>query len=95
MIFSEKPVPTFPDHALNLLRQFEGTRDVALLVPFVATAEQEDNRVAALDEIHPLARTVINPHLRHAAAHRLHVAGITEREAADAHGDSSARLAIA
>jgi hypothetical protein len=56
------------------LRQFEGTRDVAIPVAFVAAAEQDDNRVAAPDEIHPVARTVIGPHLRHAAAHRLHVA---------------------
>jgi hypothetical protein len=80
--------------SVNLLHQFEGTHDVAILVSFVTAAEQHDNRVAALDEIHPVARTVIDPHLRHAATHRLHIAGIAKRKAADAHGDSGARLAI-
>ena len=67
--------------SLNFLRQFEGARAVAFLAPFVSAAEQDDNRVAALDEIHPLARTVVDPHLRHATADRLDVAGIAEREA--------------
>jgi hypothetical protein len=47
--------------ALNLLRQFEGTRDVAILVSFITAAEQDDNRVAAPDEIHPVTKTVIDP----------------------------------
>src|SRR6266566_1905266 len=91
---SQRLVLLIMSSSLNLLRQFEGTRDVAILVSLVTTAEQHDNRIAAPDEIHPVARTVINPHLRHAAAHRLHVAGIAEREAADAHGDPGARLVI-
>jgi hypothetical protein len=78
----------------NLLRQFKSTRDVAILLPLVAAAEQDDNRVAAADEIHPIARAVVDPHFRHTAAHRLHVTGIAEREAADANRDAGTRLAI-
>jgi hypothetical protein len=80
--------------SLNLLREFEGTRDVAILVPFVTAAEQDDHHVAASDEIHPIARAVVDPHLRHAAAHRPYVTGITEREASDANSDSRTRFAI-
>src|SRR6266851_3229191 len=91
---SQRRVLRAMSSSLNLLRQFEGTRDVAILVSFVATAEQDDHRVAAPDEIHPVAGTVVDPHLRNAATHRLYVTGIAEREAADANGDASACLAI-
>ena len=77
---SQRLVLRVMSSSLNVLRRFEGTRDVAILVSFVTTAEQDDNRVAAPDEIHPVARNVIDPHLRHAAAYRLHVAGIAKRE---------------
>src|SRR5713101_5800763 len=91
---SQRRVLRAMSSSLNLLRQFEGTRDVAILVSFVATAQQDDNRVAAPDEIHPIAGAVVDPHLRHAAAHRLHITGIAEQEAADANGDVGARLAV-
>src|SRR5580692_4499787 len=80
--------------SLNLLRQFERPRDVPILAPLVAAAEQDNKPVAAPDEIHPIAGAVVDPHLRHAAAHRLRVAGIAEREATDANGNAGARLAI-
>src|SRR5215471_746534 len=80
--------------SLNLSCQLKRTRNVARLCALVAAAEQDDDRVAAADEIHPIARAVVDPHLRHAAAHWPHVTGIAEREAADANRDPGARLAV-
>jgi hypothetical protein len=54
--------------SLNLFRQFESPRDIPILAPLVTAAEQNDSRFAAPDEIHPIARTMIDPHLRHALA---------------------------
>jgi hypothetical protein len=65
--------------SLNLLCEFKGADDVALLVSFVTTAEQDDHHVATSDEIHPIARAIIDPHLRYASAHWPDVTGITER----------------
>ena len=73
---SQRLVLRVMSSSLNLLRQFEGARDVAILVSFVAAAEQDDNPVAAPDEIHPIAGAVVNPHLRHAAALRLPSPGL-------------------
>src|SRR5208282_123341 len=91
---SQRRVLRAMSSSLNLPRQFEGARDVAILGPFVAAAEQYDNHFAAPDEIHPVAGTVIDPHLRHTAAHRLHVTGIAEREASDANRNPGARLGV-
>jgi hypothetical protein len=55
---------------------------------------QSKTTIAAPNEIHSVAATVVDPHFRYAVAHRLHVAGIARREAADAHRDASARLAV-
>jgi hypothetical protein len=69
-------------------------RDITVLASFVAAGEQDEDGVSAPDEIHPITGTVVDPHLRHAAPHWLHVAGIAERESADAGGDAGARRAI-
>src|SRR5690242_13481137 len=76
----------------NFTGQFAGARDVAILRPLVATAEQDDDSVATPDEIDPVAGTVVDPHFQHAASYRFHVARIAKREAANANGNSGARL---
>src|ERR1700737_5190677 len=81
---SQRLVLRVMSSSLNLLHQFEGTRDVAILVSLVTAAKQHDNRVAAPYEINPVARTVIDPHLRHAAAHGPGRAGTPRRQAAGA-----------
>src|SRR3954447_16487963 len=91
---SQRRVLIVMSSSLHLVRQIDGARDVAFLGPFVAAAQQDDDGVAAPDEIHPIAGTVIDPHLRYAAADRFYVAGVAEREAADANRDAGARLAI-
>ncbi len=80
--------------SLNLTRQFECAGDIANLGPFVAAAEENDNGIAAPDEIDAETGTVIDAHLRHATTRRLHVAGIAEGEAADANRNANPRLAI-
>jgi hypothetical protein len=39
-------------------------------------AEQDHHRLVTLDEIQPIAGAVVDPHLRHAAAYRLHLAPV-------------------
>jgi hypothetical protein len=39
----------------NLFRKFKGASDVPVLASFVAAAEQDDERLAAPDEIQPVA----------------------------------------
>jgi len=59
---------------LKLADHREGTRDIALLSPFVAPAKQDHKNLTALDEIDAIPWTVIDPHFRDAAADRPHVA---------------------
>jgi hypothetical protein len=60
----------------------------------IAAAKQDHDDLAAPRKVHAIARTVVDPHLRNPAANRLHVAGIAEREAANAGRDAGARLMI-
>jgi hypothetical protein len=78
----------------NLFRQFESTRNVAILASLVAPAKQDSNSVAASDEIYPIARTMVDPHLRHSATHRLHVTRIAQRRTTDSDRDPGACLTI-
>jgi hypothetical protein len=53
----------------------------------VATAQQNDDNIAALLEIHPIAWAVVNPQLANSVANWLNVAGMAEGEAVDARRD--------
>jgi hypothetical protein len=78
----------------NFLRERKSLRNVAILLPFVATAQQHDDRLAAPDEIDTVTGTLIDPHLRYATTYRLHIARIAERKPADTCGDARACVAI-
>src|SRR5438552_16661777 len=80
--------------SLDFPCQFEGTRNVAILSPFVAATEEDDDGFTAPDEIHPVTGTVVDPHLRDASANRPDVSGIAKREAADANRYAGARIAV-
>jgi uncharacterized protein YqfA (UPF0365 family) len=54
-----------------------------LLRSLVSTAEQDDQHARTLDEIDPVARTVIDACLADALAHMLDVIEIAEREPAE------------
>jgi len=76
------------------LRQSERLGDIPILISFIATAKQNGNRFTAPDEIDTITVIVVDPHLRYTATHRLYVARVSEREAADANSDAGAGLAI-
>jgi len=78
----------------DLFRQFESARNVAILASLVTAAKQNNDNVAAPDEVDPITRAVVDPHLRHARAHRLHVTGIAQRQTTDSGSDAGARVAI-
>src|ERR1700704_1797170 len=80
---------------LKLTRQCEGARYITVLGPLIAAAQQNHDDVAAPGEIDAVAGTVIDPHFRYTAAHRLYVTGIAEGQAANAGGNTGARLMIA
>jgi hypothetical protein len=61
------------------LCQLDRALDIAILRSLVAAAEQNDDKLAATDEINAVSRAVIDSHLRYAASDRLHVAWIAER----------------
>src|SRR6266511_681670 len=69
---------------LEVARKLDRHRDVLILCPFVSAGEQDDKRFAAAEEIHTIAGTVVDPHLRYAAAHRLHVARVADLQPIDA-----------
>jgi hypothetical protein len=58
---------------LDLLRHFEGALDVPALRGFGAPAEQDDDGVAALDEIDPIAGSEVDAHFAD-PVEELHVA---------------------
>ncbi len=49
--------------SLDFPCQFEGERDITILASFVSAAKQYDHRFAAMDEIHPVAGSIVDPHL--------------------------------
>jgi hypothetical protein len=49
----------------------------------VSTAEQDDQHARTLDDIDPVARSVIDAYLADALAHMLDVTEIAEREPSD------------
>jgi hypothetical protein len=80
---------------LELAREFERDCDVTALRTLVATGQQDDERAAAPDEIHPIARALVDPHFRDALADRFYVAGISNRQTPDACVDAHACPAVA
>src|SRR3954447_20896878 len=83
------------DMASFLPRQFLGGSDIPVLGALVASTEQDDHRRAALDEIDPVAGTIVDPKLADALSDRANVAGVAERQAADADVDPGLSLPIA
>src|SRR5215213_1208035 len=72
-----------------------GLADVAGLRPLVAAAQQDDERLAAADEIDSVTGPIIDPELGDPSADRLRVAEVAERKAPDSNVDSSLRLPVA
>jgi hypothetical protein len=68
---------------------------VSLLAPLVAARQQDDESGAAPNEINAIARSVTDPHLRHAVANRSYVAGIPDLQTIDARLDASLSPGIA
>src|SRR5207302_4737188 len=73
---------------LPVFRDLDRWPDIRVLRALVACTQQQRDRRPALLEIDSVAGTVIDTHFAHARADRLHVSGITEREAADACSDA-------
>jgi hypothetical protein len=61
-----------------------GLVDVIPLRCLVATAQQQNQRVAVLEVIDPVAGADVEAEFRHAVADRLDVAGVAVREPVDA-----------
>jgi hypothetical protein len=82
---------------LSLKRSREVARrcDVPLLRALVAAGEQDDERLAPLNEINPISGTVIDPQLRDAMANRPYVARIAKLQAIDAHLDATTCFSVA
>ena len=78
----------------NLLRQGFGACDVAALGGFVATAEQDDDRLAPLHEMDAVAGAMVDPQLAN-AVEEFHIAHQAGLEAGDADGDLGLRAAVA
>jgi hypothetical protein len=57
--------------------------DVGGLCPLVASSQQNHDFAPDSFEIYPVARAVIDPHLRNSLAHRLDIARITRSETLD------------
>lgn len=51
----------------------------------ISTTEQHGKNLSSLDEVHPIAGSMIDSHLRNALANRSDVAGIVHRQTIDAH----------
>jgi len=83
------------------MRELLGSGDVCALRALVATAEQDDQFVAATDEIDPIAWSVVNAHLTDAITDWRNVAGVAKLQPIDARqpapgcrADFSAKLRI-
>jgi hypothetical protein len=63
------------------------SRDVAVLRAFVAAAKQDHDDLAALNEIDPIARSVIDAKLADALADRFDITGIAKRESTNSDVD--------
>src|SRR5712692_7118006 len=59
----------------EVARKLDCRRDVPILRALVSTRDEDDERFTAANEVHAISGTVVDPHLRHAATHRLDVAG--------------------
>jgi hypothetical protein len=79
---------------LPVFRDSDRSPDIRVLRALIACTQQQRDRRPALLEIDSVAGTVIDTHFAHARTDRLHVSGITEREAADACSDARLSLAI-
>src|SRR5712692_2807855 len=64
----------------EVARKLDCRRDVPILRALVSTRDEDDERFTAANEVHAISGTVVDPHLRHAAAHRLDVAWIADRQ---------------
>src|ERR1700716_2995238 len=79
---------------LEVARKLDRHRDVSILRSLVPARDQDDQCFATANEVHAIAGTVVDPHLRHAAAHRLHVAGVAERHSPDPGIDARLRSIV-
>src|ERR1700694_2783008 len=76
-------------------RKLDRHCDVLILRALVSTCDEDDKRFAAANEIHAIAGTVVDAHLRHPAAHCTHVARIAERHSPNSSIDARPRPAVA
>jgi hypothetical protein len=81
-------------YSLKVARKFDCRRDILLLRSLVATREQDHKLFASTNEVHAIAGTVVDPHLRYATADGPRVAGIADRKAANSGIDAGSRSII-
>lgn len=67
---------------------------VPLLAVLVAPGQKDDQRLASLHEVHPVARPVIDTNLRYSFSHRPHVAWIAKAQTPDSAVDAHSRLPV-
>jgi hypothetical protein len=82
------------DKLLQFSRQVQRYLDVSFLGSLIATGEQDHKRLSALNEIDSVPRTIVDTQFRDALSHRFHIAGVAQRQAADARINMSPRLSI-
>ena len=63
---------------LQLISQFPGRCDVRILRTFVSAAKKNYDLFATLNEVNPVSRTVMYPHLANATANGSDIAGVAE-----------------
>ena len=73
---------------LSLLGKNLRSLDIGVLGSLVAAAQHDDQHSAALHEVEPVARAVIDPRFRNAFANRLHIAEIAQFEPAEARNNA-------
>ena len=66
-----------------------------ILHSLVATAQEQDKRLAALREVNAAARPIIDTQLAHPGADGSHIPRISQREALDPDVDPGSRLLVA
>src|SRR3974390_3472383 len=80
---------------LERARKLDRRSDVLILRALVSAGEQDHKRFAAANELHPIAGSIIDTHLRHPATHRPDVARIAKRYTSNSSIDARSRPAVA
>jgi hypothetical protein len=93
-------IPSRPDllasHAslLKVTSQCRGSLYVAILSPFVASGQKDDDFIPFSLEVHAISRTIADAKFADAAADGLHVASQSERQSIQAHLNAGTRPSV-